>query len=73
MSGRPMTGDAHLRNAAGTLRDILMRRQPEYRWEVEVLPRRDRSADGSAPTTDRPRAPRPTDVGIRGGSDDGAA
>jgi len=45
-----MAGDAHLHNAAATLRDILARRRPEYRWDVEVLPRpRDLKPDDSTP------------------------
>jgi hypothetical protein len=38
-----MAGDAHLHNAAAALRDILTRRQPEYRWDVEVVPHPGRS------------------------------
>lgn len=34
-----MADDRHLHNAAATLQAILTRRQPEYAWVVEVLPR----------------------------------
>jgi hypothetical protein len=65
-----MPGDAHLHNAAATLRDILTRRQPEYRWDVDVLPRhRDPSGDHSAGSADLPTTPRPTDAGPRGSSE----
>ena len=33
-----MPDDRHLHNAAATLQAILARRQPEYRWTVEVRP-----------------------------------
>jgi hypothetical protein len=61
MSPGPMAGDAHLHNAAATLRDILTRRQPEYRWDVEVLPRRDAPIDNdSSGPADQPVSEGPT-------------
>src|SRR4051794_5172143 len=45
MSSGPMAGDAHLDTAAATLRDILTAAKPEYRWDVEVLPRPDDLSD----------------------------
>ena len=70
MMSERMAGDAHLHNAAATLRDILARRRPEYRWDVEVLPRpRDPKVDGSAPTTSAASTPPPTDGGLRGVSE----
>jgi hypothetical protein len=44
-----MPDDGHLHHAAAALREILERRQPDYRWHVDVLPRNANTLDTERP------------------------